>query len=141
VRCALGAPRGAVEQAGEDLGPLGGPDRERVVDHGQPRRRERVPLDGARQQLLVLRVVPGAQQVPGAEQLGGGMVADGRLAQQQAVEDEQSDGTHAVEGPRPGDPAPAGDVQRPRVQPVGGLAGPPLIQAARELRIKGEKLD
>jgi hypothetical protein len=45
---ALGAPRGPLDQRGEDLRPLRGADRERLVDDGQPRRRQRGPLDAAR---------------------------------------------------------------------------------------------
>ena len=71
----LGAARGAVHQRGEDLRPLRHPHGERLVDDRHARARRGRPVDAARQQLLGVVVVAGAQQVARAEQLGARVVA------------------------------------------------------------------
>ena len=87
--------------------------------------RQRGPLDRARQQLLVLGVVPRAQHVARAEQLGRRVVVDRRLAHQQALEEQQADRPRALEQAVAGHPAPARDVDRARVEPLRGLARAP----------------
>ena len=136
----LGAARGALDERGEDLGPLGGPHGERLVDDRQPRVRQRRPLDGARQQDLGLAVVPRAQEVARAEQLGARVVADRGLADEQAVEHEQADRLAALVQRAPGRPRAARRVDRAHEEPLADLADPPRVEPPREIRVRFEKL-
>ena len=137
----LGAPGGTVDEAGEHLGPLRGAHGERVVDDGDARRGERAPLDGPREQLLVLRVVPGTHQVARSEQLRGRVVSDRRLADEQPLEQEQPDRAAALEEPRIRDPATARDVDHAGVEALPGLARPSRVEIPSEVGVDGEQLD
>jgi hypothetical protein len=131
----LGAARRALDQRGEHLRPLRGPDGERLVDDRQPRRGQRGPLDAARQQDLVLGVVPGAHQVTGAQQLGRRVVAHRGLAYEQATQDQQPDRPRAaVDGLRVR-PAAAWQFDRARVQPLRRLPRAALIEPANQLGV------
>ena len=105
----LGAAGGAVHERGEDLGPLRGPHGQRLVDDREPRVASSAVHSIVRgSRLLGVAVVPGAQEVARAEQLGARVVADGRLADEQAVEHQQADRLAAAGS------ASARGVQRPR---------------------------
>ncbi len=91
--------------------------------------------------LLGVAVVAGAQQVAGAEQLGARVVADGRLAHEQALEHQQPDRLAAAGEPRLRRPAPARDVDRAGVEPLGGLACPRHVEPAGQLGVDLQKLN
>ena len=101
---------------------------------------QRAPLDGAGQQDLGVPVLPGAQKIARAEQLGTRMVADDRLADEQAVEHEQTDRVRPA-GKRPRRrPRPARDVDRPGEQSLADLTHPARIEPASELGVCFQKL-
>ena len=137
----LGAAAGAVEQRREDLRPLREPDGQRLVDDRDPGRGERAPLGRAREQLLGVVVGPRADEVARAEQLGGGVVADGRLADHQALEDQQPERARAAGEARAGVPAAARDVDDADGEPLGGVARAARVEPAREVGVRIEELD
>ena len=102
---------------------------------------ERAPLDGARQQHLGVAIVPGAQQIARAEQLGARMVADDRLAHEQAVEHEQADRVRAAGQCPGGRPRPARHVYRAGEQPLADLADATRIEPSSEVGICVQKLN
>ena len=137
----LGAAAGAVEERGEDLRPLREPDGQRLVDDRHPGRGERAPLGRRREQLLGVVVGPRADEVARAEELGRGVVADGRLADHQTLEDQQPERAGAAGEARAGVPAAARDVDDADGEPLGGVARSARVQPAREVWVRIEELD
>ena len=131
----LRATGGPLDERGEDLRPLRGADRERLVDHRQAHGAERTPLHGAREQDLRVPVLPGSEQVTRAEQLGTGVIADDRFSHEQPVEDEQANRVRpARECSRRGPRAPW-NVDRAGEQALADLTDTPRVKPASELRV------
>ena len=137
----LRAAGGALDERGEDLRPLRGAHGQRLVDHREPDRAQRAPLDGARQQYLGVPVIPGAKQVTWPEQLGARVVADDRLPDQQAVEHEQTNRVRPAGKRTSGRPWAARNVDRPREQALADLTHPTWVQPTRELGVCLQELN
>jgi hypothetical protein len=137
---ALRPARRAVDERGEDLRPCGGAHGEGLVDDGDPAARQGSPLDAARQEDLLVGVVPGTDEVTGSEQLGGRVVAHCGLAHEHAVEDEQADRPARAAQRFLGVPPPARHVDGADEEPLRRLVRTARVERAGELGVFDEEL-
>ncbi|CAA9521112.1 MAG: hypothetical protein AVDCRST_MAG30-3048, partial [uncultured Solirubrobacteraceae bacterium] len=87
----VGPAGGAVDEAGDDLGPRRGGRDEPRAEQRDARRRQDGPVDGAAEQLVGVGVLDRADEVARAEELGAGVVTHRRLADEQAAQDEEAE--------------------------------------------------
>jgi hypothetical protein len=85
-------------------------------------------------------VLPRPHQIARAEQLGAWVVSDDRLADEQAVQHQQSDRVRSARKRTRRRPRTTGHIDRAREQPLTDLADTPRVETTSEVGVCFEKL-